>query len=83
MKIYCLSFRTWIIYRCVPDVWGLHEWSNWLTPYVSRDAKRYDTFFYKAALLEYPEYAREDNVETTKLMVRKVFIAIENTYILI
>jgi len=58
-----------IFYRCVPDVWGLHEWSNWLTPYVNRYAKRYDTFFYKAALLEYPEYAREDNVETTKLMV--------------
>lgn len=55
--------------KCVPDVWGLHEWTNWLTPYTNKYAKRYDTFFYKAALESTPKYAREDNVETTKLMI--------------
>ena len=30
--------------NCVPDIWSLIEWSNWLTP---RNLKRrYDTVFY-------------------------------------
>lgn len=34
--------------NCVPDVWSLHEWSNWLTPPVI--PKRFDTVFYVTTL---------------------------------
>ena len=30
--------------RCVPDIWSLVEWSNWLTP--RNMGRRYDTVFY-------------------------------------
>lgn len=42
--------------KCYPDLWSLHEWSNWLTPtYLS---KRYDTIFYLACmpLIPYTNY---------------------------
>ena len=30
--------------ECVPDIWSLIEWSDWLTPRNSK--RRYDTVFY-------------------------------------
>lgn len=30
--------------RCVPDIWSLVEWSDWLTP--RNMGRRYDTVFY-------------------------------------
>ena len=34
--------------ECVPDVWCLVEWSNWLTP--ENIPRRYDTVFYLCCL---------------------------------
>jgi len=34
--------------RCVPDIWSLIEWSNWLTP--ENISRRYDTIFYLCCL---------------------------------
>ena len=35
-------------FNCVPDVWSLLEWSNWLTPPLL--SKRWDTLFYICCL---------------------------------
>ncbi|XP_011297940.1 nucleoside diphosphate-linked moiety X motif 19, mitochondrial [Fopius arisanus] len=40
--------------HCFPDVWALHEWSNWLTPpYIP--GKRFDTIFFLACMRSTPE----------------------------
>ncbi|XP_015270307.1 PREDICTED: nucleoside diphosphate-linked moiety X motif 19 [Gekko japonicus] len=49
--------------RCVPNIWALHEWSNWLTP-VGR-GRRYDTAFYLCCLGQGPPPASHDQVEVT------------------
>ncbi|XP_072043284.1 acyl-coenzyme A diphosphatase NUDT19-like [Amphiura filiformis] len=38
--------------RCVPDVWALAEWTNWLTP--AGNPRRYDTMFYTCCLENVP-----------------------------
>ena len=38
--------------QCVPDVWSLGEWSNWLTPV--HLPRRYDTMFYTCFLDKEP-----------------------------
>ncbi|XP_040185392.1 nucleoside diphosphate-linked moiety X motif 19 [Rana temporaria] len=42
--------------RCVPNIWALHEWGNWLTPVFSTStrARRFDTAFYIACLQKKP-----------------------------
>ena len=32
--------------QCVPDIWALVEWSDWLTPRNLHVRRRYDTVFY-------------------------------------
>ena len=49
-------------FKCVPDVWALSEWSNWLTP--AHLPRRYDTMFYIAFLDEEP-LALHDDKEMT------------------
>ncbi|CAK9812563.1 Acyl-coenzyme A diphosphatase NUDT19 [Anthophora plagiata] len=41
-------------FKCYPDLWSLHEWSNWLTPtyFVGR---RFDTVFYLACIPVTPQ----------------------------
>ncbi|KAI8484644.1 Nucleoside diphosphate-linked moiety X motif 19, mitochondrial [Branchiostoma belcheri] len=48
--------------RCVPDVWSLHEWSNWLTPAIPGmpNRRRYDTAFFICCLDHIPPAARDD-----------------------
>lgn len=36
----------------VPDVFGLHEWANWITP--TREKTRFDTFFFTCFLPQVP-----------------------------
>ncbi|XP_062996988.1 acyl-coenzyme A diphosphatase NUDT19 [Elgaria multicarinata webbii] len=50
--------------RCVPNIWALHEWSNWLTP-AGRGGRRYDTAFYLCCLGQGPPQASHDEVELT------------------
>uniref|UniRef100_A0A6J0U6Q9 Acyl-coenzyme A diphosphatase NUDT19 n=1 Tax=Pogona vitticeps TaxID=103695 RepID=A0A6J0U6Q9_9SAUR len=53
--------------RCVPNIWALHEWSNWLTPVgrAGRGGRRYDTAFYLCCLGQGPPEASHDQVEVT------------------
>lgn len=38
---------------CTPDIWALHDWSGWLTPF-GRTRRRYDTTFLLCCLREPP-----------------------------
>lgn len=42
--------------RCVPNIWALHEWGNWLTPVFTNGTprRRFDTAFYIACLQKKP-----------------------------
>ncbi|EZA57441.1 hypothetical protein DMN91_008749 [Ooceraea biroi] len=46
--------------QCCPDLWALHEWSNWLTPTVM-PTTRYNTIFYMACLPFKPNAKYEAN----------------------
>ncbi|XP_075694548.1 acyl-coenzyme A diphosphatase NUDT19 [Rhinoderma darwinii] len=52
--------------RCVPNIWALHEWGNWLTPLFSKNsrARRYDTAFFICCLPRNPVTA-DDKKEVT------------------
>ncbi|XP_037676266.1 nucleoside diphosphate-linked moiety X motif 19 isoform X2 [Choloepus didactylus] len=39
---------------CTPDIWALHDWSAWLTPFVRTGGRRFDTAFFLCCLLEAP-----------------------------
>ncbi|XP_058385059.1 acyl-coenzyme A diphosphatase NUDT19 [Diceros bicornis minor] len=39
---------------CTPDVWALHDWSDWLTPFTSPGGRRFDTAFFLCCLREPP-----------------------------
>ncbi|XP_023949759.2 acyl-coenzyme A diphosphatase NUDT19 [Bicyclus anynana] len=45
--------------NCYPDIWALHYWSNWLSPYKAR--VRFDTAFFVTALQEKPLGIRANN----------------------
>uniref|UniRef100_K7G2E0 Nudix hydrolase 19 n=1 Tax=Pelodiscus sinensis TaxID=13735 RepID=K7G2E0_PELSI len=53
--------------RCVPNIWALHEWGNWLTPVLraGRGGRRYDTAFYLCCLEERPLHTSQDEQEVT------------------
>lgn len=38
----------------LPNIWALHEWSNWLTPAGRSGARRFDTAFFICCLKEIP-----------------------------
>lgn len=38
----------------LPNIWALHEWSNWLTPEGRYSGKRFDTAFFMCCLKEIP-----------------------------
>lgn len=39
---------------CTPDIWALHDWGGWLTPFTRVGGRRFDTAFYLCCLLEPP-----------------------------
>nr|XP_033787783.1 nucleoside diphosphate-linked moiety X motif 19-like [Geotrypetes seraphini] len=49
---------------CMPNIWALHEWGNWLTPILSEkvNQRRYDTAFFICSLEDKP-YTVEDQKE--------------------
>ena len=63
------------LFRCVPDVWGLHEWSDWLTPsqMMTSFKKRFDTVFYKAALSAVPHHSKENQHEISHIIVNRFY----------
>lgn len=55
---------------CIPNIWALHEWGNWLTPVFSKNprARRFDTAFYIACLPKKPVTV-DDQKEVTAFNV--------------
>ncbi|XP_051485587.1 acyl-coenzyme A diphosphatase NUDT19 [Apus apus] len=55
---------------CVPNIWALQEWSNWLTPVgrAGRGGRRYDTAFYLCCLEERPPRTSQDDQEVTAFL---------------
>lgn len=39
---------------CTPDIWALHDWSTWLTPFMRSGGRRFDTAFFLCCLSEPP-----------------------------
>lgn len=39
---------------CTPDIWALHDWSSWLTPFLRGGRRRFDTAFFLCCLNEPP-----------------------------
>ncbi|KAJ7311920.1 hypothetical protein JRQ81_006240 [Phrynocephalus forsythii] len=65
---------------CVPNLWALHEWSNWLTPVgrAGRGGRRYDTAFYLCCLGHGgPPEASHDRGEVTACQWSSPLEAIE------
>ncbi|XP_062967800.1 acyl-coenzyme A diphosphatase NUDT19 [Cynocephalus volans] len=40
---------------CTPDIWALHDWSGWLTPFSRSGGRRFDTTFFLCCLREPPQ----------------------------
>ncbi|KAM9607562.1 acyl-coenzyme A diphosphatase NUDT19 [Trichechus inunguis] len=39
---------------CTPDIWALHDWSAWLTPFTRPGGRRFDTAFFLCCLRKPP-----------------------------
>ncbi|XP_069313640.1 acyl-coenzyme A diphosphatase NUDT19 [Eulemur rufifrons] len=39
---------------CTPDIWALHDWSGWCTPFSRGASRRFDTAFFLCCLREPP-----------------------------
>lgn len=48
--------------QVLPNIWALHEWSNWLTPVSRPGNRRFDTAFFICCLKEIPN-AHQDKKE--------------------
>lgn len=47
--------------QCLPNIWALHEWGNWLTPIGMKDKqRRYDTAFYICCLRDTPHTLHDE-----------------------
>ncbi|XP_043937815.1 nucleoside diphosphate-linked moiety X motif 19 [Protopterus annectens] len=46
--------------NCMPNIWALYEWSNWLTPSTSPNSRRYDTAFFTCCVEELPYTFHDD-----------------------
>jgi nucleoside diphosphate-linked moiety X motif protein 19 len=56
--------------ECLPNIWALHEWGNWLTPTgVYGKQRRYDTAFYMCCLQETPPHTLQDEKEIVHFKV--------------
>lgn len=52
----------------LPNIWALHEWTNWLTPVGRYGAKRFDTAFFICCLQDIPQ-ALQDEKEIVQVQV--------------
>lgn len=55
----------------LPNIWALHEWSNWLTPVGRYGTKRFDTAFFICCLQEIPQ-ALQDEKEIVQVQVTEI-----------
>lgn len=65
--------------HCMPNIWALHEWSNWLTPVTGRSvmSRRYDTAFFMCCLQDQP-HTLDDQKEVTSFQWSTPTEIIEN-----
>ena len=69
----CCCIRCYRELQCVPDVWSLIEWSNWLTP--ENLHRRYDTVFYLCCVEEKQEPSADyEEISSTQVCVPVVLI---------
>lgn len=54
-------------YSMVPDIWGTHEWSAWLTP-IALKGPRFEAAFYLAALNDIPDVLAEKHEVQTSMV---------------
>lgn len=54
--------------QVLPNIWALHEWSNWLTPVGPYGVRRFDTAFFICCLQEIP-HTQHDEKEIVKYQV--------------
>lgn len=54
--------------QVLPNIWALHEWSNWLTPVGRYGMSRFDTAFFICCLPEIPQ-TLQDEKEIVKFQV--------------
>ncbi|XP_061078809.1 acyl-coenzyme A diphosphatase NUDT19-like isoform X1 [Conger conger] len=45
---------------CMPNIWAMHEWGNWLTPLFFDTKRRYDTASFICCLQEVPYTAQDE-----------------------
>ncbi|XP_061077938.1 nucleoside diphosphate-linked moiety X motif 19 [Conger conger] len=45
---------------CMPNIWAMHEWGNWLTPIGLKTKRRYDTAFFICCLQEVPHTLQDE-----------------------
>lgn len=60
----------------LPNIWALHEWSNWLTPVEKYGRARFDTAFFICCLQETPE-TLQDQREIVHYEVRLSLVTLE------
>jgi nucleoside diphosphate-linked moiety X motif protein 19 len=54
---------------CTPNIWALHDWSGWVTPFArSSPGRRFDTTFYLCCLCQ-PPPVDPDNAEVVDSQV--------------
>lgn len=53
----------------LPNIWALHEWSNWLTPKGRYGVTRFDTAFFLCCLQDVP-HTQQDDKEIVRVQVR-------------
>lgn len=54
--------------QVLPNIWALHEWSNWLTPEARYGSRRFDTAFFICCLQETP-HTFQDEKEIVRFQV--------------
>ncbi|XP_035250778.1 nucleoside diphosphate-linked moiety X motif 19 [Anguilla anguilla] len=45
---------------CMPNIWAMHEWGNWLTPRGLETSRRYDTAFFICCLEDIPRTIQDE-----------------------
>lgn len=62
---------------CTPDIWALHDWGGWLTPFLRPGGRRFDTAFYLCCLQD-PPPVHPDAAEVVNCQWSSPSEAIEN-----
>lgn len=60
-------------FECLPDIWSLQEWSNWLTP--NDSPKRFNTIFFLVTLDQMPTaFSSSSEIDKLKVLIFQKFL---------